>query len=62
MSSADNSGTNKEKYIKHVKHAVIHGVLFLQSAKSISEYSRLRLEQLRFLQTDSIIWLVGANF
>ena len=23
MSSADNSGTNKEKYIKHVKHAVI---------------------------------------
>lgn len=22
MSSADNSGTNKEKYIKHVKHAV----------------------------------------
>ena len=23
MNSADNSGTNKEKYIKHVKHAVI---------------------------------------
>lgn len=59
MSSAANSGVSKTEY--HLEARRDCGVLFLKSAKSVSECSRLWLKRLRFLQTDSIIWLVDAN-